>query len=180
MNDNQNNLCECGCGKRAPLIKKNNTKRGYVKGKYHRFLPNHHSKKPDLYSIEDRGFFTPCWIWQLYVDRNGYPWKSGVFLPRAYWEKKNGPIPDGLEPDHLCRQRSCINPDHLEIVTHQENVRRAHHYHPTHCPKGHEYSDENTYVDKSGTRHCRTCNRANSLAYYYRLKELQKGGRPPK
>lgn len=64
--------------------------------------------------------------------------------------------------DHLCRNRGCVNPEHLEVVTLVENVRRgegitAKNTEKTHCPKGHEYTPENTYLYKGKHRHCRTC-----------------------
>lgn len=79
---------------------------------------------------EDRGFKTPCWIWQLKKSpATGY----GTFringrdllAHRWSYEQHRGPIPDGLQIDHLCRVRECINPDHLEPVTPKENTRRS-------------------------------------------------------
>jgi hypothetical protein len=67
-----------------------------------------------------------------------------------------GAIPDGLHIDHLCRNRACCHPDHLEAVTPRENVRRGVRSQVTHCPKGHEYTPENTKV-KRGRRNCRAC-----------------------
>ncbi|MBY4212857.1 HNH endonuclease [Rhodococcus fascians] len=68
----------------------------------------------------------------------------------------------GLQIDHLCRNRRCVNPDHLEAVTPQVNTLRstaitAVHAVKTHCPQGHQYSVENTYVSSRGGRHCRIC-----------------------
>ena len=73
-----------------------------------------------------------------------------------------GPIPDGCELDHLCRNRACCNPDHLEPVTHLENVRRGlKGLSVTHCPVGHPYYDENTYVNSTGrltpNKLCKAC-----------------------
>jgi len=67
--------------------------------------------------------------------------------------------------DHLCKTRQCVNPDHLEAVTHKENIRRGetgkhnnhHNKFKTHCPQGHEYSKENMYVYLNGGRQCKTC-----------------------
>lgn len=72
-----------------------------------------------------------------------------------------GTIPDGLEIDHLCRVRHCVNPHHLEAVTHAENLRRAvPRSLKTHCKHGHEYTPENSYVPPRGKRECWTCKRA--------------------
>lgn len=74
------------------------------------------------------------------------------------------PIPDDLTLDHLCRVRACVNPDHMEPVTIRENALRgetaaARNAAQTHCPQGHEYTGENTYVTTAGSRRCRTCTR---------------------
>src|SRR5699024_1617461 len=82
---------------------------------------------------------------------------------RVSYETFAGPIPEGLDLDHLCRNRSCVNPEHLEPVTRSENLRRsplmARGQDKTHCPHGHEYSPENTRITKAGARACRTCER---------------------
>ncbi len=80
---------------------------------------------------------------------------------RVAYEWQRGPIPAGLVLDHLCRNEGCVNPDHLEAVTHIENVRRgyraADQLHNTHCPSGHPYSGKNLYRTPEGGRACRTC-----------------------
>ncbi len=81
------------------------------------------------HKIEDRGYETPCWAWQGNINSKGYgrlringvTWKAH----RYYYERKIGPIPVGLQLDHLCRVRECVNPEHLEPVTHVEHSRRA-------------------------------------------------------
>lgn len=90
--------------------------------------------------------------------------KSKKLLAHRWsYEFHVGPIPEGLDLDHLCRNRGCVNPDHLEPVTREENIRRAFAT-VTHCPSGHPYSDENTYV-RPGTVHrkCRACARQRDL-----------------
>lgn len=115
---------------------------------------------------------TGCWEWAGAVDGRGYgrirgrgPAKMAVH--RAAWELLVGPIPQGLELDHLCRILRCLNPAHLEPVTHLENVRRAglsglaaEYAGRTRCPAGHGYDLFNTYFDPAGRRHCRKCKRA--------------------
>ena len=76
---------------------------------------------------------------------------------RVMYEMFAGPVPDGLELDHLCRNKLCANVSHLEAVTHQVNTQRRSAV-ITHCPAGHEYTEENTYLGKHG-RTCRACRR---------------------
>lgn len=83
---------------------------------------------------------------------------------RWIYEHKVGPIPEGYDIDHLCRNRACVNVDHLEPVTRQENIRRAAAMKIA-CPAGHPYSPENTYVHPvKGHRRCRTCMRKRDVA----------------
>lgn len=76
---------------------------------------------------------------------------------RLVYRKAKGPIPDGLEIDHLCGRRDCIQIEHMELVTHAENMRRMGAA-ITHCANGHEYTPENTYIRPNGQRDCRICN----------------------
>lgn len=108
-----------------------------------------------------------CWVWTATTGTHGY---GRVFwlgkqrqAHRIAYELIVGPIPEGLELDHLCRNRACVRPNHLEPVQQAENLRRG--YSPlaingrkTHCPKGHEYTPDNTRPTKLGRR-CRTCDR---------------------
>lgn len=111
-----------------------------------------------------------CWLWTAKCNNRGY----GMFglngrmvtAHRVAHELWVGPIPEGLEIDHLCAVRSCVNPAHLEAVTHRENLLRGSGFAgvnaaKTHCPHGHEYSPENTYhnPNPNGGRICRTCKR---------------------
>lgn len=75
---------------------------------------------------EDRGFATPCWIWQRCKQANGYGRVSyrgkSTYAHRVAWQEANGPIPTGKVIDHMCSQRDCVNPDHLRLATRQENT----------------------------------------------------------
>lgn len=111
-----------------------------------------------------------CWKWTGYIHRTGYARFMKGYAHRWGYEQFTGPVPEGLQLDHLCRNRSCVNPLHMEPVTNRENtlrgtvveVQRARHALVTHCPKGHEYTPENTYrtpSDPYQRRLCRTCRR---------------------
>lgn len=116
------------------------------------------------YQVDDSG----CWLWTAAVKSNGY----GVFgigpasANHSYYAHRVayvlyvGEIPDGLHIDHLCRVKACVNPEHLEPVTNAENHARQVAT-VTHCPRNHEYTDQNTLVSK-GTRYCRECNRESA------------------
>ena len=112
-----------------------------------------------------------CWLWTAGKAPNGYGkcWLDGrtVGAHRAIYELLVGPIPEGLVIDHLCRVRHCVNPDHLEPVTQQENLLRgdtfqARNRAKTHCPQGHPYDESNTRMF-AGKRACRTCGRKSAL-----------------
>lgn len=101
------------------------------------------------------------------------------YAHRLAWIAAHGPIPAGLEPDHLCRDRACDNVEHLELVTHGENLRRGtfcaraaekRRAVPA-CPAGHPYSPANTHVNRRGARCCRTCGRAANARYRARRSE---------
>jgi hypothetical protein len=93
---------------------------------------------------------------------------------RIAYELLVGVLPDGLEIDHLCKVRNCVNPTHLEAVTHWENVNRSGAWEvnrlKTHCKYGHEYTEENTYKNKN-TRECRTCGRKACAKWRNKLRE---------
>ena len=106
-----------------------------------------------------------CWLWTGYIS-NGYgliKWAGKVrSAHRTAYELLVGPISVGLEIDHLCRVKNCVNPDHLEPVTHRENCARGENYNSnkTHCINGHAFDSENTYIiPSSGGRQCRICAR---------------------
>jgi hypothetical protein len=120
-----------------------------------------------------------CWGWDAGHTPAGYAkfWRDGrtQLAHRLIYEHERGPIPDGLVIDHLCRNRGCVNPDHLEVVTTRTNLLRgdtlaAANVAKTHCRNGHEYDDANTYRAPDGQRMCRVCMRAHDRARYWRLK----------
>lgn len=127
----------------------------------------------------DCGYKTPCWPWTA-AKTNGY----GVVQHEGRVQRAHrvirtilvGPIPAGLESDHLCRNRACVNPEHTEPVTQAENNRRsesasAKHARQTHCKRGHEFTRENTYLRTRGhkrERFCRECCRKRDLERYRR------------
>lgn len=106
-----------------------------------------------------------CWVWTGRRDRRGYGryGDKGTLVHRVTYTRLVGEIPQGLEPDHLCRNTGCGNPEHLEPVTHAENLRRGHmtiwlqRRAVTHCPHGHEYAGDNLRHDRLGRRVCRAC-----------------------
>jgi hypothetical protein len=83
-----------------------------------------------------------------------------LYAHRVAWEVANGPIPEGMQVDHLCRQTLCIRPDHLEPVTPEENMRRSRGWRQkAACKYGHPFTEDNVYRDPRGHRGCRTCRR---------------------
>lgn len=132
------------------------------------------------YTLESSG----CWQWEGPRNADGYGWlrdadRGKVFAHRFAYELLVGPIPEGLTIDHLCRNRACVNPEHMEPVSAVVNVMRgisppARHARATHCPKGHPYSETNTYVTPGrGWRQCRQCRRARKAQDYRNRKHRQ-------
>lgn len=123
-----------------------------------------------------------CWMWTgvRTGTRNGKV-RYGQFsvngkmivAHRVAWELTHGPIPEGLLPDHQCREHGCVNPGHLELVTNQENILRgvgptAVNAKKTHCIHGHRFNERNTIIRIRGgqrTRACRKCKNAEGRIY---------------
>lgn len=139
-----------------------------------------------------------CWEWMAGLYPNGYGqfWAGKqVRAHRWSYEQARGEIPEGLQIDHLCRNKICVNPDHLEAVSQLENIRRGvpfrkpenYRFAPgarnpsarrtpfgvptkSHCVHGHEYNPENTAVNRDGTVYCRTCVNKRHRERYHRQK----------
>lgn len=146
----------------------------------------------DYYTATDLGYKTPCWPWTGRISVYGYGRiknrrnHGGVQDPMAHrfvYEQVVGPIPEGMTLDHLCHNadqscndgtgcihRRCVNPDHLEPATRRANTfsgrtPAAANAAKTHCKWGHEFTPENTGVEKSGKRYCRACGARRQAEY---------------
>lgn len=110
---------------------------------------------------------TGCWEWIGFIQKNGYAkfyvGGKSVWAHRFSYEFHNCLIPEGLHVDHLCVNPKCVNPDHLEAVEPKENVHRSSANggllwnRPTHCKRGHEFSEQNTLRLSRGSTECRAC-----------------------
>jgi len=102
-----------------------------------------------------------CWIWMASLSADGYGRLHRLSAHKISYEIFKCDVPDGLELDHLCRVRACVNPDHLEPVPHALNCERGNttifNTSKTRCPQGHKYTVANTHITKAGSRSCRKC-----------------------
>ena len=128
---------------------------------YKKIVHEHHDAFPE----------NPCWVWvgAILPTGYGYVWDGERRTSPHRWAYRVlvGPIPDGHELDHLCRRRACCNPSHLAPKTRRENLMAPGsqslaklNAEKTHCPQGHEYTAENTYIENSKRglgRRCRIC-----------------------
>jgi HNH endonuclease len=152
--------CACGCG--TPIGPNS-------RGRPRRYVHGHNAfRDPEDFWTFVVKTSCGCWIWigALASFSPSTPLGYGRFrgrqAHRVAWERLRGPVPENLELDHLCRMTPCVNPDHLEPVTHAENLRRGkgnQNAQKTHCIRGHEFTPENTYRQSGGGRGCRICRR---------------------
>jgi HNH endonuclease len=107
-----------------------------------------------------------CWLWRGAKTKDGYGYWTGTgtlfFAHRQMFKAAKGSIKPGIHLDHLCRNRGCVNPDHLEPVLSRENVLRGNgpsaiNARKTHCKRGHPFNEANTLIRKDGSRRCKTC-----------------------
>jgi hypothetical protein len=122
-----------------------------------------------------------CWEWTGARERYGFFQlrNKTALAHRVSWSLWFGEIPEGCTLDHLCRNKLCVNPAHLEPVSHKTNIHRseglaAKNRLKSHCPLGHPYSKRNTYIH-NGKRHCVICKNRKCLDYYYKKKAERLG-----
>lgn len=121
-----------------------------------------------------------CWLWQGNSwTPNGYGVIDSKVAHKVLYEYLVAPVPDGMELDHLCKIRSCVNINHLEVVTHEENNKRSDS--PTginarkqECDYGHTLEGRNLYITPNGRRQCRECVNRRAREYQARKRNLVK------
>lgn len=187
--------CYCGCGERAPNATKHYPTRGIAKGQPFMFVAGHQNRQDPERRFLRKVTIAPngCWLWLGQIAPNGYGkfWvreeQNNIGAHRWAYEHWRGPIPGGLEPDHLCRVRHCANPWHLEVVTHKENSLRgkspaAENARKTHCKRGHPLQGKNLLIVKTKqgkTRHCRVCVNERNREWMRNSYRKKKNKKPP-
>lgn len=137
-----------------------------------------------LYTVNER---TGCWEWAGQKSRGYGVISDGAgkqhTAHRLVWEEMGGVLKEGLELDHLCKNRGCVNPAHIEQVHHTINVRRGgvngSNFTKTECKYGHEFTPENTYVRSNGWRSCRACDRRLMREHHARQGQIPRPFRAP-
>lgn len=151
----------------------------YALSVYTSTTPNRTTQSSGRWTAEDRGYTTPCHIWNGNKNTSGYGivryLGTTTTAHRAAWQEVHGQLPPGhtLEVDHLCQIKACVRVDHLEPVSSLLNKQRNPNSfgNKTHCPRGHEYSEVNTVrKGPNNARFCRECARIHSRAYEARRK----------
>lgn len=172
-----------------PVTPSENVKRGACVQKHLKCSAIHIKRRPRLNCDKERFFQyvkkleSGCWEWTGSISHGYGCFRYHNRAQRAHrvaYMLLVGPIPEGLALDHLCCNRKCVNPEHLEPVTLFENSRRADTWRRaaekrrqrTHCRRGHEYTKENTYIQSKGGRGCRKCRLITKRAW----REPQKKG----
>lgn len=168
-------LCGCGCGQATKVATRSDSRKGWVKGQPFGHVFGHQSKpRPTVVTEDPAARFgryckadeSGCILFTGKLNWGGYGkfWVEGrtIAAHRYAYELARGPIPDGLTIDHLCRVRHCVNAEHMEPVSIQENLSRAldRPEQRTHCPQGHPYAGANlSLISNKGSieRRCKAC-----------------------
>lgn len=181
-------VCRCSCGKEV-VVTGIHLRSGHTKscGCFHRPAFQRFMKNVMIMPsgcLEWTGGLNGVGYGQFYIGKKarGQTVQGDTgkgYAHRWSYEHFVGPIPEGLHLDHLCRNRKCVNPEHLEPVTIRENLLRgigpsSIHAKKTHCPAGHEYAGDNLYIHPTKRmRYCRTCGRAAAQRARDRAKQLK-------
>lgn len=126
----QRGLCFCGCGERTGIADRRSVPQQTERGQAYRYIRGHQRRKSAVAWVEeDRGYATPCHIWKRCLNNKGYGVTTfegkRIYAHILAFTQKYGPVPPGKELDHKCRVQACRNPEHLEAVTHAQNLKRG-------------------------------------------------------
>ena len=150
-------------------------------------MPAHKTMR-DIDRVLRRLDVSDCWEWKLCVDKNGYGITHAgsstdgslktVKVHRFVYQQMVGPIPEGMDIDHLCVNRKCANPDHLRPLAKPDHGRLSPggmiNKRKTHCPSGHSYSEFGYTERNSGCRKCKVCSNARRKARYIRTRDAKR------